>query len=102
MLVDLFWFIGGLALLLAGGESLVRGASGIARSLGVAPIVIGLTVVAFGTSAPEFVIAVISASMGSGGVAYGNVVGASIINVALILGLGGLRIMDAARRGGST
>ncbi len=80
-------FVGGLLLLLAGGDSLVRGSASIARNLGVPPVVIGLTVVAFGTSAPEFVVAVTSAASGAGDIAFGNVVGASIVNIALILGL---------------
>lgn len=80
-------FVGGLVLLLLGGDALVRGSASIARSLGVPPVVIGLTVVAFGTSAPEFVVAVTSTASDAGGIAFGNVVGASIINIALILGL---------------
>lgn len=80
-------FVGGLLLLLAGGDVLVRGSASIARSLGVPPVVVGLTVVAFGTSAPEFVVAVTSAASGAGALAFGNVVGASIVNIALILGL---------------
>lgn len=80
-------FLGGLLLLLGGGEALVRGAAAIARRLGVPPVAVGLTVVAFGTSAPEFVVAVTGAATGAGGIAFGNVVGANIINIAFILGL---------------
>lgn len=80
-------FVGGLLMLLAGGDALVRGSASIARNLGVPPVVVGLTVVAFGTSAPEFVVAVTSTASGAGGLAFGNLVGASIINVVLILGL---------------
>ncbi len=80
-------FLGGLMLLLGGGEALVRGGAAIARSLGVPAVVVGLTVVAFGTSAPEFVVAVTGAATGAGGVAFGNVVGANVINIAFILGL---------------
>jgi cation:H+ antiporter len=87
MLVLTLQFLGGLLLLLGGGESLVRGAGTIARGLGVPPVAVGLTVVAFGTSAPEFVVAVTGAATGSGGIAFGNVVGANIINIAFILGL---------------
>lgn len=87
MLVLALQFLGGLLLLLAGGESLVRGAGAIARGLGVPPVAVGLTVVAFGTSAPEFVVAVTGAATGAGGIAFGNVVGANIINIAFILGL---------------
>ena len=80
-------FLGGLLLLLGGGDALVRGAASIARNLGVPSVVVGLTVVAFGTSAPEFVIAVTGSVSGAGAVAFGNLVGASIINIALILGI---------------
>jgi len=80
-------FLGGLVLLLGGGEALVRGAAAIARGLGVPPVVVGLTVVAFGTSAPELVVAVTGAATGAGGIAFGDVVGANIINIAFILGL---------------
>ena len=80
-------FVGGLLLLLGGGDALVRGAASIARNLGVPSVVVGLTVVAFGTSAPEFVVALTGSASGAGGVAFGNLVGASIINIALILGL---------------
>lgn len=80
-------FAGGLLLLLAGGDALVRGSASIARKLGVPPVVVGLTVVAFGTSAPEFVVAVTSSASNAGGLAFGNVVGASIVNIGLILGL---------------
>lgn len=87
----LFWlsvqFLGGLLLLLAGGDSLVRGAAIIARNLGVPSVVVGMTVVAFGTSTPELVIAVTGAATGAGGVAFGNLVGASVVNIVFILGL---------------
>ncbi len=65
----------------------MRGGGAIARGLGVPPVVVGLTVVAFGTSMPEFVVAVTGAATGAGGVAFGNVVGANVINIAFILGL---------------
>ncbi len=80
-------FLGGLALLLGGGEALVRGAAAIASAFGVPSVVVGLTVVAFGTSAPEFVVAVTGAATGAGGIAFGTVVGANIVNIAFILGL---------------
>ena len=86
MLVAVVLFLVGLALLLAGGEALVRGAAAIARGLGVPPVAIGLTVVAFGTSAPEFFVAVTGAITGAVGVTFGNLIGANIINIALILG----------------
>ena len=74
-------------LLLVGGYALVRGASAIAKDLGVSPVIIGLTIVAFGTSAPELMVAVTSALKDQPGIAFGNIVGANIINIALILGL---------------
>lgn len=77
----------GFALLYFGAEWLVKGSSSLAKSLGVTPVVIGLTVVAFGTSAPEFVVSVISSLEGKSMIAVGNVVGSNICNIALILGL---------------
>jgi cation:H+ antiporter len=69
---------------------LVKGSSSLARSLGVSPVVIGLTVVAFGTSAPELVVSVISSIQGKSMLAVGNVVGSNICNIALVLGLAAL------------
>ncbi len=82
--------VGGLVLLVAGGELLVRGASGLAAAARISPLVIGLTVVAFGTSAPELAVSVRSAWAGSAELAIGNVVGSNICNVLLILGLSAL------------
>jgi cation:H+ antiporter len=83
--MDLLQLLAGFAILLAGGEFLIRGAVGLAERLGMAPLVIGLTVVAFGTSAPELVVSLSGAYAGSGGIAIGNVVGSNIANVLLIL-----------------
>lgn len=83
----MFLFLGGLALLLAGAEVLVRGAGRLAESVGVSPLVVGLTIVAFGTSSPELAIGVASSLSGSGDLALGNVVGSNIANVLLILGI---------------
>ena len=77
----------GFILLYFGAEWLVKGSSSLARSLGVTPIVIGLTVVAFGTSAPELVVSLISSIQGKSMIAVGNVVGSNICNIALVLGL---------------
>ena len=77
---------GGLALLLAGGELLVRGAVGLARGLGVSPLVIGFTVVAFGTSAPELVVSLQAALGGHPDIVLGNVVGSNVANILLIVG----------------
>ncbi len=80
----------GLAGLFVGGEWLVRAASRLAASFGVAPLVIGLTVVSFGTSAPELAVSLQAALAGSSDIAVGNVVGSNIANIGLILGLSGL------------
>ncbi|NKE71753.1 calcium/sodium antiporter [Candidatus Manganitrophus noduliformans] len=80
-------FILGLVLLLGGAEVLVRGASRVAAAVGLSPLVIGLTVVAFGTSAPEITVSVISALNGEGDLAFGNVIGSNIFNILFILGL---------------
>lgn len=80
-------FVAGLAALVAGAEALVRGASRLALSLGISPLVVGLTVVAFGTSAPEMAVTVGAALGGRTDVAVANVVGSNVINVLLILGL---------------
>ncbi|TWT82385.1 Inner membrane protein YrbG [Planctomycetes bacterium CA13] len=76
----------GLALLVAGGELLVRGAVAIASALRISPLVIGLTVVAFGTSAPELGVSLQASLSGSSDVAVGNVVGSNIVNILLVLG----------------
>ncbi len=80
-------FGAGLVLLVFGAELLVRQAARIAQNLGIAPVVVGLTVVAFGTSAPELAISIQSTLAGSGDIAIGNVVGSNIANVLLILGI---------------
>lgn len=84
------WLLAGLGLLIVGAEWLVRGASRIAAGFGVPPLIIGLTVVAFGTSAPELAVSVSSSLAGNSDVALGNVVGSNILNVLLILGLSAL------------
>ncbi len=83
----LLLFVLGGALLVAGAELLVRGASRLAVAAGISPLVVGLTVVAFGTSAPELAVTVGAAVTGQADVALGNVVGSNIGNVLLILGL---------------
>lgn len=79
--------LAGLVLLCIGGEILVRGAVGTAQAFRVSPLLIGLTIVGFGTSTPELVTSVIAAHEGSPGIAVGNVVGSNIANILLILGL---------------
>lgn len=83
-------FVVGLAILVAGGEFLVRGASAIARAFHLSPLLIGLTVVGFGTSAPELIVSVQAALAGQPGIAIGNVIGSNISNVLLILGVSAL------------
>ncbi|MEX6502409.1 calcium/sodium antiporter [Pseudomonas zhanjiangensis] len=86
-LTTFIYLIAGLILLVAGAEVLVRGAAKLAAQFGIPPLVIGLTVVAFGTSAPETAVSVQSAWNGSGDLAIGNVLGSNIANVLLILGM---------------
>ncbi len=86
MAIDLGLLLLGGVLLYFGAEWLVRGAAGIARSLGVRPLVIGLTVVAYGTSAPELAVGVRAALAGKGDLAFGNAIGSNIANLGLILG----------------
>ncbi|KFJ90339.1 sodium:calcium antiporter [Pseudomonas sp. 1-7] len=86
-LMTFVYLIAGLVLLVAGAEVLVRGAAKLAAQFGIPPLIIGLTVVAFGTSAPETAVSVQAALDGSGDLAIGNVVGSNIANVLLILGM---------------
>lgn len=79
--------IGGIALLAIGGELLVRGSVGVARHMGVSPLLAGLTIVGFGTSAPELATSLQAAFAGSPGIAVGNVVGSNIANFLLIIGI---------------
>jgi cation:H+ antiporter len=90
MLVSIAWVALGLALLVVGGEMLLRGAVGLAMLLRLTPAIIGLTVVAAGTSVPELAVSAIAAWKGSTDIAVGNVVGSNIINVTLIVGLAAL------------
>jgi cation:H+ antiporter len=90
MIITLTTFLCGLILLVAGAEGLVRGASALALRLGVSPLLIGLTVVAFGTSAPELAVSVDAALNDNSSIALGNIIGSNICNIALILGLAAL------------
>ena len=87
LMPDLAVLISGIVVLYFGAEWLVRGASRLASSLGVSPIVIGLTVVSLGTSAPELVVCLVAALQGNPGLAIGNVMGSNLANIGLILGL---------------
>lgn len=87
MLLNVVLVVIGLAALLYGGDALVKGAARLASSLGVSPTVVGLTVVAFGTSVPELLVSLSAALRGSSDIALGNVVGSNIANVGFILGI---------------
>ena len=87
MLLNITILIVGLFFLIMGGDFLVRGASKIALRLHISPLVVGLTIVAFGTSAPELLISVKAALNGSPDIAMGNVIGSNICNLALVLGI---------------
>lgn len=86
-MLDIVFLLLGLGVLIAGGEFLVKGAVGFSHAMKISPLVIGMTVVAFGTSAPELLVSVDSALSGSPGIAVGNVVGSNIANLALVLGV---------------
>lgn len=86
MIADFALIVAGLALLVLGGDLLVKGAVNLSLRLGITPVVVGLTVVAFGTSAPELIVSMSAALKGSTDIAMGNVVGSNIANVLVILG----------------
>jgi cation:H+ antiporter len=90
MLIDILLILGGLALLVLGGEMLLRGAVGLARLLGLSPLLIGLTVVAFATSMPELVVTLAAGLEGRPAIGVGNVVGSNIANILLIVGAAAL------------
>ncbi|PWL24384.1 MAG: hypothetical protein DCO96_14220 [Fluviicola sp. XM-24bin1] len=85
--MDYIWLILGLGVLVFGGEYLVKGAVGFSSAMKMSPLVVGMTVVAFGTSAPELLVSVTSAVQGNPEIAVGNVVGSNIANIALVLGV---------------
>lgn len=86
-MLDYFYLIAGLVILVIGGDILVRGAVGLAEKLQIPTLIIGLTIVAFGTSAPELFISLKAALDGASGIAIGNVVGSNITNVLLVMGI---------------
>jgi cation:H+ antiporter len=89
------YLVGGLVMLFIGAEGLIRGSSNLAIKIGITPLVVGLTVVAFGTSAPELVVSLKAALLGNGSISIGNVIGSNIANIALIVGIASLiRPMD--------
>jgi cation:H+ antiporter len=87
MLMAITQLAGGFLLLVWGADRLVAGASALARNLGVAPMIIGLTIIAFGTSAPELVVSAVAAYRDNAALAVGNAIGSNIANIGLILGL---------------
>ena len=87
MLLDLLYFVIGIVLIIAGANYLTEGASALARRFGVSPLVVGLTIVAFGTSTPELIVSLLSALKGNSDIAMGNVVGSNIFNVLVIGGI---------------
>ncbi len=87
MTQEILLFVGGVGVLYFGAEWLVRGSARLAASLGVSPIVVGLTVVSMGTSAPELVISVVASLGGNPDLAIGNVMGSNLANVGLVLGI---------------
>lgn len=86
MIINLLLFILGVVLIISGANFLTDGAAAIARRLGLSPLMVGLTIVAFGTSAPELVVSLTSALKGSADIAIGNVVGSNIFNILAIIG----------------
>lgn len=100
--MDYLYLIGGLIGLFFGGEALVRGSVGIARRMAIPPLLIGLTVVGFGTSTPELLVSVDAALRGMPDIALGNIVGSNIANILLIVGLSALvwpiKVMGATLR----
>ncbi len=87
MLIQLVALAAGFGLLVWGADRFVAGAAGTARNLGVSPLIIGLTIVGFGTSAPEILVSAVASLQGNSGLAVGNAIGSNITNIALILGL---------------
>lgn len=86
MLISILFLLVGLIVLIFGGEFLVKGAVALAKAVNISPLVIGMTIVAFGTSAPELIVSITSALNDNAGIAVGNVIGSNIANIALVLG----------------
>jgi cation:H+ antiporter len=86
MLGNILLVIAGLVALIWGADRFVHGAAASARNLGVAPLLIGLTIVAFATSAPEILVSVFASLKGQPGLALGNAIGSNIANIGLVLG----------------
>ena len=86
-LMDYVFLLLGLVVLIFGGEFLVKGAVGFSTAMKISPLIVGMTIVSFGTSAPELLVSLTSALDGNPGIAVGNVVGSNIANIALVLGI---------------
>ena len=87
MLENIVYIVAGLILLIWGADRFVHGAAATARNLGVTPLLIGLTIVAFATSAPEILVSVVASLRGEPGLAIGNAIGSNIVNIGLVLGV---------------
>lgn len=87
MIIEILFVILGLAILTAGGEILIKGSTTLAKIAGVPPLIIGLTIVAFGTSSPELAVSIHSSLLGKAEIALANIIGSNIFNIALILGI---------------
>lgn len=98
MILDIFYILLGFLLLVKGGDYLVEGAVAIAQRAKLSKMVIGMTVVGFGTSMPELLVSAQSALVGNSGIAIGNVVGSNIANIALILGVSSMIVPIASSR----
>lgn len=98
IIIDILQIIGGFLLLVKGGDWLVEGSVTVARKLRLSTMVIGITIIGFGTSAPELLVSASSALSGNSGIAIGNVVGSNIANIALILGVSALISQIPAKR----
>lgn len=101
MIPSLLFLAAGVVLLTFAGDYLVKGAAGLAENLGIPPLVVGLTVVAFGTSAPELFVSVQAAIEGAPGIAIGNIVGSNIANILLVVGLPALITVVPTRQKGT-
>lgn len=99
MVIPILFLLSGIFILITGAEALVRGAASGAKKLGISTIVIGLTVVSFGTSAPELFVNILSAMKGSTDLAIANVIGSNLANILLILGVGAVMTPLAVKKG---
>ena len=98
MLVDILLFLLGIVLIIVGANYLTEGASTLARRMGLSPLVVGLTIVAFGTSAPELIVSLMSALKGNADIAMGNVVGSNIFNLLAIGGVTAVELRSPSPR----